>query len=193
MNVNVEELLRGAGRAAPPTGIDVAGAAERGRALRRRRHVVQAGAAVLALVAGAGLAVTRLPPAEPVTTSVAGDDDPVLRDEVSDGSAAMEALVGGVLERDGQCLLLENGQSREVVVWPPGTRWSGGDETVVLSEGPRIRLGDRVTGSGGHFAADRESLGRLLDVRTVDRAVTCARRTDAGIAMFQAYSSINTD
>lgn len=80
-----------------------------------------------------------------------------------------------MLRRDGPCLTLDNGAFSFVVVWPPGTRWSTGDETVVLPDGLRIAQGERVSGSGGFLSASNRNFGKP--------ALDCAKRTEGQIAL----------
>jgi hypothetical protein len=203
MNINLENLLHDAGRAAPPTTIDVARAVERGRTLRRRRQTMLAGAAVLVLVVGVSFALNRLRPSEnsptpqvvaPVTASPTSDAVLILtpKDKGNDSGLGEQAVVGGVLKRDGECLLFS--RSVELIVWPPGTRWSTEDEAVVLPDGLLIRPGDTIAGAGGHYASTRAGLNELLDTQTaVDRAATCVLRNKAGIAVFNQYSPITKE
>jgi hypothetical protein len=200
MNVKVEDLLRDAGRAAPPTTIDVRRAVERGRTLRRRRQAMLAGAAVLVLVVGLSLTLHQIKPVKngrvpgsvaPITASATSDAVLILtpRDKGDDSRTGPQAIVSGDLQRDGECLLFS--RSNEVIVWPPGTRWSAEDDAVVLPDGLRVRPGDAITGAGGHYAATRVGLNQLLDTQTAaDRAATCVLRNNADIAVFNPYSPI---
>ncbi len=98
---------------------------------------------------------------------------------IGSGSGS-DALVGGTLELEGECLLL----SGNPVVWPSGTSWD--PETQVLSvTGRRAELGDRVYGGGavrgeqGDGGWDATDAGRATaDCRQPGSAVVVLNRDD---------------
>ena len=169
MNTDLEALLRDAGRTPPASGVDVTRAVDRARTVRKRRRLgLVGGAAGVVLAAGATFAVVGLPQ---VDRSPAAGADPVL---TRLGPGGMDALLHGVVRRSGDCLLLDPGGDATVVVWPRGTRWSAGDEAVVLPDGLRVGLGDEVEGGGGYLPADRGLLNRAMGEEPADRAIGCA-------------------
>jgi hypothetical protein len=189
MNTDLEALLRDAGRTPPASGVDVHRAVARGRTVRRRRRLAAAAGAAVALVAGVTLALTGLPLVDrgpvPGGTLASTGADPV---QTQLSGTLMQALVHGKVQREGDCLVLDRGNDRTVVVWPPGTRWSAGDEVVVLADGLRVGLGDEVTGSGGYLAADRTSLNRLLGAAPADRAIRCAQSLGRSVVLINHVS-----
>jgi hypothetical protein len=186
MNTDLQALLRDAGRTPPPSGIDVTRALDRGRKVRKRRRLAVVAAAAVTLAAGATFALGELPrmdrsPAPGGTVATAGPGaDPVLTQLEPN---LMQAHLSGVLERSGNCLMLEQATSRVVVAWPPGTRWSADDEVVVLADGSRVGLGDAVSASGGYVAADRAGLNRSLGAEPADRAIRCAKSFGRSVAL----------
>lgn len=106
-----------------------------------------------------------------------GVDGPVLYGPEQDGME--QALVGGRLVHDGDCLYLaqaapnvrDNGP--EVVVWPNGTTWQNDPEGVTLSDGTFVPVGAEITASGGIHDIDRlVERGHHSDV--AERARACA-------------------
>jgi hypothetical protein len=76
-----------------------------------------------------------------------------------DGDGGMDAIVSGrlVYLDDVQCIVLENGASREVAVFPSGSdAYLEADGTLIVEMdgfGP-LREGVSITGGGGHLSAD---------------------------------------
>jgi hypothetical protein len=83
-------------------------------------------------------------------------------------------------------LLLE---TDEAVVWPEGTTGTSDGPGVVLPDGSIARVGDRITGTGGHHAGTiAESYGIAPECATDSLAVLQFR--DVTVA---AQPSLNTD
>ena len=55
--------------------------------------------------------------------------------------------------------------------------------TVVLADGLRVALVDKVTGSGGYVSADRRSLTRALGAEPAERAIRCAQYVGGSVAL----------
>jgi hypothetical protein len=68
------------------------------------------------------------------------------------GASGMDALVGGALEHEGDCVHL----SGDAVIWPDGTTWDEGQGAVRLDDGRLVRVGESVTGGGGMAAEGRD-------------------------------------
>ena len=65
-------------------------------------------------------------------------------------AAGMDGIVSGVLSYDGTCLsLAEPGVGPWPVTWPFGTTWNPEQPAVVLPDGRRVAIGDRVDAGGG--------------------------------------------
>ncbi len=86
-----------------------------------------------------------------------------------------DALIEGVLVRDGDCLFVGDGApgTRFAVLWPFGTSWDEDAQEVVTAGGIRIRLGSMLSAGGGYGSPD--TLQRLLDHDALrERADECA-------------------
>lgn len=86
-----------------------------------------------------------------------------------------DALIEGVLVRDGDCLFVGDGApgSRFAVLWPFGTSWDDEAQEVVGSDGTRISLGSTLSAGGGYGSP--EMMQRLLDSDVLkERADACA-------------------
>jgi hypothetical protein len=175
MDTDLEALLRDAGRTPPASGINLTRAMDQARTVRKRRRLTVAGGTAVVLVAGVTFALAGLPPADrapaPGGTAGAGADPVQTQLERN----LMLAHISGTVQRSGDCLVLDRGGDRVVVVWPSGSRWSADDEVVVLPDGLRVGLGDEVEGSGGHVPAGWDFLNRALGEESAYRAISCAK------------------
>lgn len=96
---------------------------------------------------------------------------------------SMDAIVGGVVElHDDACLLL----SGDVALWPDGTSWDEDTSEVVLSDGRRVHVGDRVFGGGGMTAEAGEPDARSAEWRNSElgTAIGDCLADDASVVVF---------
>jgi hypothetical protein len=99
----------------------------------------------------------------------------------------MQAIVGGTLSLDGDCLRLDG----TPVIWPHGTHWQAEPAAVVLPNGAAVPIGGAVMGGGGHL--DIDNFGRRPpEVQSALEA--CAGETRAGetreVAVFNRGSDV---
>lgn len=104
------------------------------------------------------------------------------------GVSGMEAIVGGVLEYDGECVLL----SGDPVVWPDGTEWDADEEAVRLDDGTLVQVGDSVSGGGGMSQEAPERDEWWPDTET-GRALSGCLADDAGVVVFNADSELDVE
>lgn len=100
----------------------------------------------------------------------------------------MDAIVGGALTFDGECLYLVSGEIEYPVVWPHGASWDD-DPPSVRIDGQRIEPGMSVTGSGGYVPLVRDNLVRAAGAAVADAAIECAGPTGE-IAYFNEGSAV---
>lgn len=75
------------------------------------------------------------------------------------GDATMDALIGGVLERDGRCLYIATASGDRVFVAFPETRATWDErEAALFFDGRRVNDGEPTTLSGG-FTRERNFAG----------------------------------
>jgi len=87
-----------------------------------------------------------------------GDDsrDPLALYPWRSGDATMDALIGGVLERDGRCLYIATASGDRVFVAFPETRATWDErEAALFFDGRRVDDGKPTTLSGG-FTQERD-------------------------------------
>ena len=100
---------------------------------------------ILILTALLGLAA----PAAAGDDAQAGERSPPLTYDATGQTAWMQALGGGVLTRDGDCLYLVTGGSRMLLVLPsPQASWDSAPGTIRLA-GHELRLGQEIAIGGG--------------------------------------------
>jgi hypothetical protein len=123
------------------------------------RRLLAVGAALLLLAAGFAGAYALWGRTELKT------DGPLVvtdADWIFGTGASMDAMGGGVLTIDGDCVRLGD----DPVVWPDGTSWDEDERTVRLPGDRLARPGDTIAGGGGYLTFDTEDeesrLGRLL-------------------------------
>jgi hypothetical protein len=104
------------------------------------------------------------------------------------GTAGMDAIVGGVLEYDGECLLLRG----DAVRWPDRTRWDADQEAVRLDDGTLVHVGDSVSGGGGmaQEAPDRDE--SWADTETGRVLADCLTEKN-GVVVFNADSHLDVE
>lgn len=115
-----------------------------------------------------------------VDTSLAPDfaggvDGPVMFVPGPPTDGGEDALIEGVLVRDGDCLFVGDGApgTRFAVLWPFGTAWDEDAQEVVTADGTRIPLGSTLSAGGGYGSP--EMLQHLRDDDALrERADACA-------------------
>lgn len=107
-------------------------------------------------------------------------DGPVVAHPSEGDGSGSEALTEGPLTMSGGCLLV----GEFPVVWPYGTTWDAEAETVRLSDGRAVALGDRVSGGGGY--------PYVRDLRTelAEPLADCPTNRYDEVAMFNAGEQI---
>jgi hypothetical protein len=121
-----------------------------------------------------------------------GDDDSADVDSNSNGNgpvvahpargdgSGMTALIEGPLAMSKDCLLV----GEFPVVWPYGTTWDAEGQTVQLSDGQVVALGDRVSGGGGYpYLSD-------LGTEFAEPLADCPTNKYEEVAMFNAEEQI---
>ena len=112
------------------------------------------------------VAVVALSAGGPLSTGVGGYIDGPLLVAGDHYRTNFDALVGGQLELDGDCLLLDG----HPAIWPVGTTWD--DDAVNVPGVGRVELGDTVVGGGGWV--DVHSVGRSHGSLTAAVAGLCS-------------------
>ena len=114
------------------------------------------------------------------TTSVSEDfagglDGPVMFTPGLPSERGEEALIEGVLVRDGDCLFVGDGApgTRFAVLWPFGTSWVEDGQEVIAANGTRIPLGASFSAGGGYGSPEMIS-ARLDGDQLRERANECA-------------------
>lgn len=105
---------------------------------------------------------------------------PVVAHAAKGDGSGDAALIEGVLTVSSGCLLV-NGFP---VVWPYGTTWDPGAQSVRLSDGQVVALGDRVSGGGGY-----PSLSALA-AAFAEPLADCPMNQYQEVAMFNAGERI---
>jgi hypothetical protein len=114
------------------------------------------------------------------TTSITPDfpggiDGPVMFAPGPPMEGGQDALIEGVLVRDGDCLFVGDRApgTRYAILWPFGTAWDDDAQEVIAPDGTRIPLGSILSAGGGYRSP--ETLQRLLDANALaERANACA-------------------
>jgi hypothetical protein len=112
-------------------------------------------------------------------------DGPVVTADPPTGGMGEEAAVSGELVLDGDCLLLRSGEVVEVPVWQSGTRWDPTVSEVILPDGGRVGLGDKIEAGGGW----RPGGGLIREVSSLEGrqlAEQCARTAGSGVFVIQS-------
>ena len=106
---------------------------------------LEASAAVVLL--GAVLAGCGNPAADttPEVSDPASQTDVVLSADPADEREYPAAIVSGLLTLQDGCLALDGSPT----LWPAGSVWDEEEMSVVLSDGSRLQVGDRVEVGGG--------------------------------------------
>ncbi len=102
-----------------------------------------------------------------------GLDGPVIRYREGFANGGEAAVVAGVVEIEGDCLYLSDGESSErfPVVWPASTSWDPGSGRVLLPNGDSVGHGDTVFGGGGYH--DVGDVADVADDAAATRAGEC--------------------
>ena len=112
-------------------------------------------------------------------------DGPVVRHALPYWDQGDGAEISGVLELQGDCLVIayaaDGDDSVLPLVWPAGTSWDATDSAVVLATDDRISIGESVWGGGAYRSA--------ASIDTVDDAAasllrTCADNSWSEVAVF---------
>jgi hypothetical protein len=107
------------------------------------------------------------------------------------GGSGMDAIVGGVLAFDGDCLYLVSGEIEYPVVWPHGATWRTDPPQVAIRD-QLIEPGRYVSGEGGYVPLVREDLERAAGPEVAGAAMSCAGPT-AEIAYFNEGSRVTSE
>jgi hypothetical protein len=134
----------------------------------------------------------------PVETSLApslagGVDGPVMFVPGPPTEGGEDALIEGVLVRDGDCLFVGDGApgTRFAALWPFGTAWDEVAQEVVTASGTRIPVGSTFSAGGGYGSP--EMLHHLLDGDVLKaRANACAEGEFRELAHVQHSISATT-
>jgi len=103
-----------------------------------------------------------------------------------------QALIGGRLVRDGECLYLGVGQDgRQALLCPSGTSWIEDQQTVLLPDGTTLRVGDEFQASGGFSDVDGPG-GHGLASERLDDLVQCAESTGGRVAFVQGAFEVQS-
>lgn len=88
--------------------------------------------------------------------SSGGVDGPVMFAAGPSTEGGEDALIEGILVRDGDCLFVGDAEpgSRFAVLWPFGTSWDDAAQAVVTSSGEAIPVGSIVSAGGGYPYAE---------------------------------------
>ncbi len=95
---------------------------------------------------------------EAPSTESGGVDGPVVYADPSEDSEA--ALAGGTVELVDGCLMLVDdvdAGASPTLVWQAGTRWDPVDSEIVLPDGSRLGIGDKISAGGGFHPVDQLS------------------------------------
>ena len=114
------------------------------------RATLLAGLAALGCAPGGPADTGETAGAARSTEAVAAGSSPLILYDAPEGQPYMEALTGGTLVRDGECVYLDHGAGdRSLVVFPsPTARWDEASGTVRF--GPRtLRFGEEAAFGGG--------------------------------------------
>lgn len=104
-----------------------------------------------------------------------GVDGPVMFAPGPSTDGGEDALIEGVLVRDGDCLFVGTAEpgDRFAALWPFGTSWDDDAEAVVTSGGDVIPVGSIVSAGGGYPYAEKVQQLSATDA-FVDRVEHCA-------------------
>ncbi len=108
----------------------------------------------------------------------------------SSGSGdGMDALVGGVLKLESDCLYIaRNGVgSGYPVLWPSGTTWNNDAQAVVTPAGEMLAVGDEVAGGGGYV--NLGYIERFAGAEAAELARQCLDNTTGEVAVFNNSDS----
>ena len=123
---------------------------------------------------------------------VRGVDGPVIFSGSNPDNSGEDALISGIVSLEGECLYLmgddnDPNSSRDLVVWPAGTKWQADPAGVVLPNGDVALLGDVVEGGGGYHGPDD-----VLDLAGEEAAALAGRCAGPGkgVAIFNRESDV---
>ncbi len=152
-----------------------------------------AGAPPSTVQSSAGSSTTT---ATPPTTSIGvdfagGTDGPVMFAPGPPADGGEDALIQGVLVRDGDCLFVGDGApgARIAVLWPFGTSWDADADEVVAPDGTRIPVGSVFSAGGGYGSPElllRSAAGGPL----AERAEACVEGDYRELAHVQHSISV---
>jgi hypothetical protein len=112
--------------------------------------------------------------------SSSNGDGPVVAHLAKGDGSGMAALIEGLLTMSNGCLLV----GEFPVVWPYGASWDAEGQTVQLSDGQVVALGDRVSGGGGYpYLSD-------LGTEFAEPLADCPTNKYEEVAMFNAEQQI---
>lgn len=113
--------------------------------MSERRRTLGAGAAALLSVLLAGCGETAAPDTATPGAGSSGARDVVVSADPADRRPYPAAIVSGRLTLQDGCLALDGLPT----LWPAGSAWDADSQTVVLSDGARLAVGDRIRVGGG--------------------------------------------
>ncbi len=124
---------------------------------------------------------------EPAASSIDGF---VVRYPVrSNDDYGMGAEINGTLVLDGQCLYVEVAElgERFPLLWPAGTAWDEGSQSVVPPTGAAIPVGQNVRGGGGYLKVS--DVERLASSEAASAVESCVDNDYAEIAVLNNQDS----
>lgn len=124
---------------------------------------------------------------EPASSSI---DGLVVRYPVrSNDDDGMAAEISGTLVLDGQCLYVEVAElgERFPILWPAGTAWDEGSQSVVPPTGGMIPVGKNVRGGGGYLEVS--DVERLASSEAASAVESCVDNDHAEIAVVNNQDS----
>lgn len=104
------------------------------------------------------------------------------------GTSGMEARVGGILEYDGECLLLTGNP----VVWSDGTEWDEQEQAVRLDDGSLVHVGDQVFGAGG-MAQEAPDRSPTWPTTPTGRELSGCLGEEGGLNVFNADAELEVE
>jgi hypothetical protein len=116
-----------------------------------------------------------------------GVDGPVIFASPQDGGE--DAMMSGVLARDGACLYLEYtsgaASGRTAVIWSSGTSWDAA-KSRVIGGGLDVAVGELISaGGGGRHPEELAATGTITDAEAIELATRCAEHGDGAIWFVQ--------
>lgn len=101
-----------------------------------------------------------------------------------------DALIVGEVRLDQGCLVVTDGGASYPIVWQPGTTWDPSAEAVVLPEGVRVAMGQRISAGGGYHGVDQLSAFGVAPAG-IETIGGCADRVGVEIAVVQGDVTID--